>query len=70
MSGRLGGGLREALYCGPLETKTGTAAIEAVRNLVPQDDADPLATTLHIDSQLALVDDMCTISIVRRWLTR
>lgn len=58
MSGRLGGGLREALYCGPLETKTGTAAIEAVRNLVPQDDADPLATTLHIDGQLALVDDM------------
>jgi asparagine synthase (glutamine-hydrolysing) len=56
MSGRLGGGLRESLYRGPLAGKTGAAALDAVRERLPALPADPLAATLHIDGQLALVD--------------
>ncbi|HEY2162223.1 MAG TPA: asparagine synthase (glutamine-hydrolyzing) [Solirubrobacteraceae bacterium] len=58
MSGRLGGGLRESLYRGPLAGKTGAAALDAVRRRQPQMRADPLASTLTIDTQLALADDM------------
>jgi asparagine synthase (glutamine-hydrolysing) len=58
MSGRLGGDLRESLYRGPLEGKRGEAALDAIRRRLPGEVDDPLATTLHIDGQLALVDDM------------
>ena len=65
ISGRLGGGLREALYCGPLETKTGTAAIEAVRNLVPKTTPIrwPQRYTSTANSLWSTI--CCTISIVR-----
>lgn len=58
MSGRLGGGLRESLYHGPLQGKVGAAAFDAIRDLAPTAPADPLSATLHIDAQLALVDTM------------
>ena len=58
MSGRLGGGLRDRLYTGPLAGKTGASALEAAQARLPLDTRDPLATTLHIDGQLALTDDM------------
>jgi asparagine synthase (glutamine-hydrolysing) len=58
MSGRLGGGLREALYTGPLEGRDGASALLAARTCLNGTPDDPLATTLHIDGQLALVDDM------------
>ena len=58
MSGRLGGGLRESLYRGPLEGKTGTAAIDALTAMRPETPSDPLAATLHLDAQLALPDMM------------
>jgi asparagine synthase (glutamine-hydrolysing) len=58
MSGRLGGGLREALYRGELTGRRGAAAADAVRACLPAVAAGPLAETLHIDGQLALVDDM------------
>jgi asparagine synthase (glutamine-hydrolysing) len=58
MSGRLGGGLRESLYRGPLEGKVGAAAFDAIRELAAGASDDPLPVTLHIDAQLALVDTM------------
>jgi asparagine synthase (glutamine-hydrolysing) len=58
MSGRLGGGLRESLYRGPLHGKTGTAALEAINELAPIVVDQPLSVTLHIDAQLALADLM------------
>jgi asparagine synthase (glutamine-hydrolysing) len=58
MSGRLGGGLREALFCGPLEGMTGASALAAARAALNGTPDDPLTSTLHIDGQLALVDDM------------
>lgn len=56
MSGRLGGGLRESLFHGPLEGKVGTAAIDAVRAAVGGIADDPLPATLHIDAQVSLSD--------------
>jgi asparagine synthase (glutamine-hydrolysing) len=56
MSGRLGGGLRESLYRGPLTGKVGAAALQAVGDALPEISAGPLATTLQVDSQLALPD--------------
>jgi asparagine synthase (glutamine-hydrolysing) len=58
MSGRLGGGLRESLYHGPLHGKEGAAAVDAVRYSLAGVSDDPLPATLHIDAQLALVDSM------------
>jgi asparagine synthase (glutamine-hydrolysing) len=58
MSGRLGGGLRESLYRGPLQGKVGAAAFNAIRELAPAAPVDSLSATLHIDAQLALVDTM------------
>ncbi len=58
MSGRLGGGLRTALYCGPLQGKVGAAAIDAMREALAGTTDEPLPATLHIDAQLALVDSM------------
>ena len=56
MSGRLGGGLRESLYRGPLEDKVGAAVIDAARSALAGAVADPLPATLHIDAQLSLPD--------------
>ena len=58
MSGRVGGDLRAWLYRGPLEEKHGAAAFDAVLDCLAGVPDDPLAATLHIDGQLALVDDM------------
>jgi asparagine synthase (glutamine-hydrolysing) len=58
MSGKLGTELKARLFRGPLASLDGNAAREAVLarlNGVPD---DPLPTTLFIDAQLALVDDM------------
>ena len=56
MSGRLGGGLRESLYRGPLQGKVGAAALDAVREACAGVRDDPLPVTLHIDAQLSLPD--------------
>jgi asparagine synthase (glutamine-hydrolysing) len=56
MSGRLGGGLRESLFHGPLEGKVGAGAIDAVRAAVGDIPDDPLPATLHIDAQVSLSD--------------
>jgi asparagine synthase (glutamine-hydrolysing) len=58
MSGRLGGGRRQSLYRGPLEGRTGAAAVAAVRVALGGGDDAPLPATLRIDTQLALVDSM------------
>jgi asparagine synthase (glutamine-hydrolysing) len=58
MSGRLGGGLRESLYRGPLHGKRGAAALETINELAPGVVDSPLSVTLHIDAQLALADLM------------
>ncbi|HEU4975482.1 MAG TPA: asparagine synthase (glutamine-hydrolyzing) [Baekduia sp.] len=54
MSGRLGGGLREALYCGPLEARGGEAAMAAMRQALGAAADDPLPVTLHLDAQIGL----------------
>ena len=58
MSGRLGGGLRETLYRGPMTGFDGSAALEAAYECLNGTPDEPLSSTLHIDGQLALVDDM------------
>jgi asparagine synthase (glutamine-hydrolysing) len=58
MSGRLDNGLRADMLRGPLGQLDGQAARRAIAarlNGVPD---DPLPTTLYLDAQLALVDDM------------
>lgn len=56
MSGRLGNGLRETLYRGPLQGKTGTAVLRSAHTVLGDLGADPLPATLHIDAQLSLPD--------------
>jgi asparagine synthase (glutamine-hydrolysing) len=58
MSGRVDDELRAELYRGPLATSDGGAGRRAVAPLVEGIADDPLAATLHIDGQLALVDRM------------
>jgi asparagine synthase (glutamine-hydrolysing) len=58
MSGQVDDALRERLFSGPLSELDGGAARRAVLSLLNGTDADPLATTLYIDGQLALVDNM------------
>lgn len=58
MSGKLDDGLRNRLLRGPLAKVDGNAALRAVQARVDGVRNDPLATTLFIDGQLALVDDM------------
>ena len=58
MSGRLGGGLRESLYRGPLLDKDGAAAVNALRHALAGTPDEPLPATLHMDAQLALPDMM------------
>ncbi len=58
MSGRLGAGMRESLYRGPLQEKQAAAALDALRRALDGTPDEPLAATLHIDAQLALPDLM------------
>jgi asparagine synthase (glutamine-hydrolysing) len=58
MSGKLDAGLRAELYRGRLAAVDGGAARRAVRSRLNGVRARPLETTLYLDSQLALVDDM------------
>jgi asparagine synthase (glutamine-hydrolysing) len=58
MSGRLGGGLRESLYRGPLQEKQGAAALDAILHVLAGTPDQPLPATLQIDAQLALPDLM------------
>jgi asparagine synthase (glutamine-hydrolysing) len=58
MSGRVDEALRGELYTGPLAGADGLAARRLVAPLVEGVTDDPLAATLHIDGQLALVDRM------------
>ena len=58
MSSKLDGDLRRILVTGPLAELDGQAAARAVRALARCEDDHPLSTTLYLDAQLALVDDM------------
>jgi asparagine synthase (glutamine-hydrolysing) len=58
MSGKLDGDLRSRLLRGALGDADGGAARHAVRARLDGSSDDPLAATLQIDAQLALVDDM------------
>ena len=58
MSGKLDAGLRARLLRGPLAKVDGNAALRAVQARLDGVGNDPLASTLFIDGQLALVDDM------------
>jgi asparagine synthase (glutamine-hydrolysing) len=58
MSSRVDDDLRSTLMRGPLAGSDGRVAREAVRLRAGGVTDDPLPVTLHIDGQLALVDDM------------
>jgi asparagine synthase (glutamine-hydrolysing) len=58
MSGRVDDSLRRELYRGELAETDGRAAMRAIAPLAAGIADEPLAATLHIDGQLALVDDM------------
>jgi asparagine synthase (glutamine-hydrolysing) len=58
MSGHVDERLRSELYRGPLAALDGGAAFRAVAPLAEGIVDEPLAATLHIDGQLALVDRM------------
>ena len=58
MSGKLDDRLRLELLRGRLTGLQGEAAADAVRKRLGDVEEDPLSATLHIDGQLALVDDM------------
>jgi asparagine synthase (glutamine-hydrolysing) len=58
MSGRVDRKRRGQLMVGPLAALDGTVAREAVRIRLDGVPDEPLPTTLYLDAQLALVDDM------------
>ena len=58
MSGRVDAELRQRLYRGRLAALDGDAGARAVADRLPRHDAGVLASTLHVDGTLALVDDM------------
>jgi asparagine synthase (glutamine-hydrolysing) len=58
MSGRVDDDIRRTLYRGSLAETDGRAALRAIIPLAAGVDNSALATTLHIDAQLALPDDM------------
>jgi asparagine synthase (glutamine-hydrolysing) len=58
MSGRLDADLRRRLFPGPVGSLDGDAARTAVSDRLNGVPDHPLAATLYIDAQLALVDDM------------
>lgn len=58
MSGQLDDGLRGALARGQLARVGGSAAADAIAPFLDGVEADALSTTLFLDAQLALADDM------------
>jgi asparagine synthase (glutamine-hydrolysing) len=58
MSGKLDDGLRRKLLRGPLAEIDGLAARKVLAAAAGDIDSDPLSSTLYMDGQLALVDDM------------
>ena len=58
MSGRVDGELRGRLARNGLAQLDGDAPLRAIEALAAGLDGDPLAETLYLDAQLALVDDM------------
>ena len=58
MSGRVDGEVRGRLVRGGLARLDGDAPLRVVESLTTGLKADPLAETLYLDAQLALVDDM------------
>ena len=58
MSGRVDGDLRGRLVSGGLARLDGDAPLRVVESLAAGLKTDPLAETLYLDAQLALVDDM------------
>jgi asparagine synthase (glutamine-hydrolysing) len=58
MSNKLDPALRAELVRGPLAELDGDASLRAVQALLDGIPDQPLATTLYLDGQLALVDDM------------
>ena len=58
MSGRLDGALRATLLRGPLAAQDGLATRRAVERVLNGISDDPLPTTLFLDAQLALPEDM------------
>jgi asparagine synthase (glutamine-hydrolysing) len=58
MSGQLDPGLRRELAAGPLRGVDGTAARRTILERLGTVPDRPLATTLYLDGQLGLVDDM------------
>jgi asparagine synthase (glutamine-hydrolysing) len=58
MSGHVDPALRAQLYRGPMRQTSGAEAANAVTRLLRGYRGGPLATTLFVDAQLALVDDM------------
>jgi asparagine synthase (glutamine-hydrolysing) len=58
MSGRVTPGLRERLFAGALAGRDGGEARRAIAARLDGVQAGPLAATLFLDAQLALVDDM------------
>jgi asparagine synthase (glutamine-hydrolysing) len=58
MSTHLDADDRLTLFRGPLEGSNGRLAVEAVADRLGGEPDDPLPVTLHIDGQLALVDNM------------
>ena len=58
MSGRVDADLRGRLYRGQLAGMRGDAAARAVAERLPSHEVGVLASTLHVDGTLALVDDM------------
>jgi asparagine synthase (glutamine-hydrolysing) len=58
MSSKLDRDLRRLLVTGPMAALDGDPARDAVRAILAGLDGDALSTTLYVDGQLALVDDM------------
>ncbi|HJR59551.1 MAG TPA: asparagine synthase (glutamine-hydrolyzing) [Vicinamibacterales bacterium] len=58
MSGQLDEARRRRLFRGPLSTQDGQAARRALERRQGSLPDDPLPSTLYVDAQLALVDDM------------
>ena len=58
MSGKVGQKLRAELFRGPMASLDGKSALRVVQSLAGDVDGDALESTLFIDGQLALVDDM------------
>lgn len=58
MSGKVGHELRADLFRGPMAALDGQSALRVVQTLAGDLDGDALGSTLFIDGQLALVDDM------------